>query len=87
VVANAEKRTNRDAGRVRDLLVRQVSSPVRWQECVKALAEAGVDTFVEVGPGKVLSGLVKRIAPSAAVHNVEDPASLEAFLAVSGGAR
>lgn len=86
VVANVDARPNREAGRVRDLLVRQVSSPVRWQECVKTLAEAEVDTFVEVGPGKVLSGLVKRIAPGAAVFNVEDPASLEAFLTAAGGA-
>jgi [acyl-carrier-protein] S-malonyltransferase len=83
VVANVDGRPNRDAGRVRDLLVRQVSSPVRWQECVRALAGEGIDTFVEVGPGKVLSGLVKRIVPSAATHNVEDPASLEAFLAAA----
>ncbi|MBI5018343.1 MAG: ACP S-malonyltransferase [Deltaproteobacteria bacterium] len=87
VVANVDAQPNRDAARVRALLVRQMSSPVRWQECVKALAAEGVDTFVEVGPGKVLSGLVKRIVPSAAIYNVEDPASLDAFLAAAGSTR
>ncbi|MHB8766055.1 MAG: ACP S-malonyltransferase [Deferrisomatales bacterium] len=59
-------------------LVRQVSHPVRWQDCVKTLVELGATRFLELGPGKVLSGLVRRIAPEAQVANVEDPASLEA---------
>lgn len=87
VVANVDASANREGGRVRDLLVRQVSSPVRWQDCVKTLGAMGVDTFVEVGPGKVLTGLVKRIAPAAAAHNVEDVASLDALLSALGGTR
>jgi [acyl-carrier-protein] S-malonyltransferase len=62
----------------RAALVRQVSSPVRWRESLELLAREGVDTFVEVGPGKVLSGLVRQTAPQARGLNVEDAASLEA---------
>ncbi len=60
----------------RDGLVRQVSAPVRWQQSVERLIAAGVDVFVEVGPGTVLSGLVKKIAKGARVLNVESPESL-----------
>ena len=62
----------------RDALTRQVSSPVRWQESVEFLIQEGVETFVEVGPGKVLSGLMRQIARSARCLNVEDAASLRA---------
>jgi [acyl-carrier-protein] S-malonyltransferase len=61
VVANVDARPNADAARVAELLVRQVDGPVRWQESVAFMAEAGVTTAFEVGPGKVLAGLVKRI--------------------------
>jgi [acyl-carrier-protein] S-malonyltransferase len=81
VVANVDARENRDATRIRDLLVRQVSSPVRWQESVRRLSALGVDTFVELGPGKVLSGLVRRILPEARVLNVEDAGGLDAVAA------
>jgi [acyl-carrier-protein] S-malonyltransferase len=67
---------------VSDALVRQVTSPVRWEEVVVRLTKEGVDTFVEVGPGKVLSGLIRRIAPDARVLNVEDRASLQATVEV-----
>jgi [acyl-carrier-protein] S-malonyltransferase len=60
--------------------VRQVSAPVRWQESVERLVHQGVDTFVEVGPGAVLSGLIRRIHKEARVLNVEDPASLDRAL-------
>jgi [acyl-carrier-protein] S-malonyltransferase len=62
----------------RDALTRQVSSPVRWQESIELLIQEGVETFVEVGPGKVLSGLVRQIERSARCLNVEDAASLRA---------
>lgn len=62
----------------RDALVRQVSSPVRWHESVSYLAREGVDTVVEVGPGKVLSGLVRQIDRQLRCLNVEDAASLRA---------
>ncbi len=72
----------------RDGLVRQVSASVRWQESVERLVREGVDTFVEVGPGAVLSGLARKIAKGARVLNVESPETLEATLAALGaGAR
>jgi [acyl-carrier-protein] S-malonyltransferase len=70
----------------RDGLVRQVSSPVRWQESVELLVRQGVDTFVEVGPGNVLAGLVKKIAKQARVLSVSDPESLQAALLALGRA-
>lgn len=76
--------TNVDAARItsggdaRDALVRQVSSPVRWHESVTYLIQEGVDTFAEVGPGKVLSGLVRQIDRAVRCLNVEDTASLSA---------
>lgn len=78
LVNNVDARVVRRADECRDGLVRQVSGTVRWQESVEVLAREGVSTFVEVGPGSVLSGLVRKIAKGATVLNVEDPASLEA---------
>jgi [acyl-carrier-protein] S-malonyltransferase len=66
--------------------VRQVSAAVRWQECVERLVAEGVSTFVEVGPGQVLGGLVKRIAKGARVLSVEDPKSLDQATAALAGA-
>ena len=74
--------TNADAGAVtrgaeaRAALVRQVSSPVRWQESLELMAREGVDTFVEVGPGKVLCGLARQTVPEVSCANVEDAATL-----------
>lgn len=76
LVNNVDARAVREAAACRDGLVRQVSAPVRWEESVKVLVAEGVDTFVEVGPGGVLAGLVKRIAKGARVLPVEDPATL-----------
>jgi [acyl-carrier-protein] S-malonyltransferase len=64
VVTNVTGEPNQDASRVKELLHQQVTGSVRWEESVKALAALGVDQAVEVGPGNVLAGLVKRIAPS-----------------------
>lgn len=86
VVTNVEARPNADASRIVPLLLEQVTAPVRWVECVEELVRQGVTRMVEVGPGKVLSGLVKRIDRSVEVWNVEDPASLEKALAAVGGA-
>lgn len=77
VVTNVEAEANRDKERVRDVLVRQVSSPVRWDESMYRLVELGVERFVEIGPGKVLSGLMRRIDRVKDVVNMEDLASLE----------
>ncbi len=74
--------TTRDAAL--DGLIRQVASPVRWDASMKKLAELGVDTFVEIGPLKVLSGLIKRCVPGAKILNVEDEASLNATAAALG---
>jgi [acyl-carrier-protein] S-malonyltransferase len=61
-----------------------VSSPVRWQESVEFLSREGVETFIEVGPGKVLAGLVRQTISDARCLNVADPASLNAALATLG---
>lgn len=84
LVNNADAQPVRSAASCREGLIRQVSSPVRWEESVQELVRQGVSTFVEVGPGQVLSGLVKKIAKGARVLNVEDPASLEATVAALG---
>ncbi len=85
VVTNVEAKANADAARIVPLLVEQVTSPVRWIECVEELVRLGVTRVVEVGPGKVLSGLAKRIDKSLEVWNVEDRASLEKTLAAVRG--
>jgi len=79
VVSNVEAAPNSDAGRVKELLVAQVSAPVRWDESVQKMAELGVERFIEIGPGKVLAGLIKRIAKGAAAQSVEDVAGLKAL--------
>jgi len=86
VVTNVEAAPTADAAKVRELLVEQVAAPVRWIECVQAMAAAGVSRMVELGPGKVLTGLVRRIDRSVDVVQVEDPASLEKALAALEGA-
>ncbi|NJC88812.1 MAG: ACP S-malonyltransferase [Desulfuromonas sp.] len=77
VVSNVEAMPNQDAARVRELLVRQVCAPVRWEESVRTMAELGVTRYVEIGPGKVLAGLVKRIVKEAEIANVENSAGLD----------
>ena len=84
VVTNVEARPNPDAARVVPLLLEQVSSPVRWIESVEALKAGGVTRLIELGPGKVLSGMTKRITKDIESFNVEDSASLEKVLAALG---
>jgi [acyl-carrier-protein] S-malonyltransferase len=79
VVSNVEAKPNQDAARVKELLERQVTAPVRWEESVQCLATLGVDSVIEVGAGNVLGGLVRRIAPELTVHAAGDPASIEAL--------
>jgi [acyl-carrier-protein] S-malonyltransferase len=81
VAANADARLLTRASEVRDALIRQVTAPVRWVECIQLLAQSGATNFIEVGPGKVLSGLNRQIDKTLPTTNVEDPASLEATLA------
>ena len=61
------------------LITAQVESPVQWQKTVENLIEQGVDTFIEVGVGKTLAGLIKKINKDVTVYNVEDKATLEAL--------
>ncbi|MDX2013506.1 MAG: ACP S-malonyltransferase [Myxococcaceae bacterium] len=83
VVTNVEAAPNAEAGRIKELLLRQVTGSVRWIEGVQALQQRGVTKVIELGPGKVLCGLVRRIAKDLECVNVEDPASLEKALAAS----
>ena len=88
LVTNVDARAIETGAEARDSLVRQVSQPVRWRETVELLAREGVETFVEIGPGKVLGGLVRQTAPRTRSLNVEDAASLGATRdALAGSAR
>jgi [acyl-carrier-protein] S-malonyltransferase len=80
LVANVSAAKETDPVRIADLLVRQVTATVRWRECVQAMTELGVDSFVELGAGKVLAGLVRRIAPDATAISAASPAEIEALL-------
>jgi len=85
IVANVDAEPKRDAGAAIDALVRQVSAPVRWEDVVRRLALEGVTTYVEVGPGAVLSGLVRKIHRDATVVSFGSPddlASVESLLHV-----
>jgi [acyl-carrier-protein] S-malonyltransferase len=86
VVRNVDGGVTRTADEVKPFLVQQVASPVRWTDCVERLAREGATGFLEVGPGRVLTGLLKRTLDGARGHAVEDPASLEKALAALGGA-
>jgi len=76
VVTNVEADVNLDAGRVKSLLIEQSVRPVRWEESVKKLAALGCNRAIEIGPGKVLKGLMKRIVPDLEVDNFESPSDL-----------
>ncbi|MGI9167371.1 MAG: ACP S-malonyltransferase [Pyrinomonadaceae bacterium] len=76
LVSNVDAVPLKRATEARDSLIRQVSSPVHWKESIEVLIDKGVDTFVEVGPGKVLSGLMRQISREGKCFNVEDSASL-----------
>ena len=84
VVANVDAEPKRDAASAIDALIRQVSSPVRWDATVRRLASDGVTAYVEVGPGTVLSGLIKKAARDAAILNLDQPAGLAAIAALFG---
>jgi len=83
VVTNVEAAPNQDGERVRDLLIRQVTAPVRWEESVQRIAAMGAVDAVEVGAGTVLAGLVRRIAPSVATHAAGEPAGIAALAALA----
>ena len=87
LVTNVDADTIETGDQAREALVRQVSTAVRWEESVRLLIEEGVNTFVEVGPGKVLTGLLRQIERSVAALNVEDEASLLKTVEKIAGAR
>lgn len=81
VAANVTGTIVTTADAARDALIRQVTGAVRWVDCVQSLKSASAEVFIEVGPGKVLCGLLKQIDPALKSLNVEDAASLEKTLA------
>ncbi|MGE3275645.1 MAG: ACP S-malonyltransferase [Vicinamibacterales bacterium] len=85
VVANVDAEPKRTAADSIEALIRQVSSPVRWEDVVRRLASEGVTAYVEVGPGTVLSGLVKKIARDQAILHVEGPDDVAAVEALCAG--
>jgi [acyl-carrier-protein] S-malonyltransferase len=86
VVRNVDAGVTRTAADVRPFLLRQVASPVRWTDGVQRLAAEGATIFVEVGPGRVLTGLLRRIITDARGHSVEDPEGLDKALTAVGSA-
>ncbi len=80
LVNNAEAKAISRAGEIQASLIRQLPSSVLWEDTVHAMGNMGVTTFVEVGPGTVLTGLIKRILPGATLLNLNDPKSLDATL-------
>jgi [acyl-carrier-protein] S-malonyltransferase len=85
VVNNVDVAIERDADRIRDALSRQAMRPVRWVEVIEKLSANGVTTMIECGPGKVLTGLVKRIAPQVTTLAINDQSSLQAALSAASG--
>ncbi|WP_409294411.1 ACP S-malonyltransferase [Peribacillus sp. SCS-26] len=85
VISNVTSKPMNSPQEIKERLIQQLYSPVLWEDSVRCLLDAGVDTFVEIGPGKVLSGLVKKIDRQAAVLNINDQDSLEKALEVLKG--
>jgi [acyl-carrier-protein] S-malonyltransferase len=84
LINNAEAKPIHNAADIQASLVRQLPSSVQWEDSVRAMAAIGVKTFVEIGPGTVLTGLIRRIVPDASTLNVNDPKSLDATRAALG---
>ncbi len=80
LVNNVDAKPIRLQAEVRDSLIRQLPSAVRWEESVRTMSEMGARVFLEIGPGTVLTGLIKRIIPDAVTVNAYDPASLDKTL-------
>jgi [acyl-carrier-protein] S-malonyltransferase len=79
VVANVTAEPTTDAARIKDLLIQQVTAPVRWEESVQTIAKLGVKRAYELGSGAVLKGLIKRIADSIEVTTIGEPHEVAAF--------
>ncbi len=86
VVNNVDVATEREPARIKDALVRQAASPVRWVETIKKMVEMGATHIIECGPGKVLAGMTKRIAPDVQSLSLSERASVEAALQALKGA-
>ena len=84
IVNNADAKFLDTKDSIKESLIRQIKTPLLWEDSMKVLEHSGVRTFIEVGPGKVLSGLIRRIVPNASVLNVEDMKSLELTLSSIG---
>lgn len=80
VVSNVTAQAESHPDRLKSLLVEQITHAVRWRESVMYMADRGIDTYLEVGAGQVLTGLVKRIQPSAQRFNLNTPSSIEAYI-------
>ena len=79
-VFNADAQVHQDPLEVRRLMVGQLTGPVRWTQSIRRLQQLGADTYIEVGPRRALTGLVKKIVPGAVVHNVEDLITMNSVL-------
>ncbi len=82
LVNNADARFLTSSEDIKSSLIRQLSEPVRWELSIRRIIKSGISTFIEIGPGKVLSGLVKRIDSGVKIFNVEDKKSLEYLMEV-----
>lgn len=87
VACNVDGRLRQRAEELREALILQVDHPVRWQDCVRSLLAAGATRFLEVGPGRALTGFVRRIAPGVQAEGAGDAESIESLLARAGGGR
>jgi len=85
VINNIDVAEESDPARIRDALARQAAGPVRWTQIIQAMSERGVTHVIECGPGKVLSGLTRRIVPAINTLSISDPATLKQALAEVGG--
>ena len=83
IIANVDGQPKRTASEAIEALIAQVSSPVRWEDVVHRLASEGVTTYVEVGPGTVLSGMVRRIIAEATVANIAGPDDVQSIEALA----
>ncbi len=81
VVTNVTGKIIESEADIKDLMIRQVSNAVLWEDCVRTLIDKGVDTFIEIGPGKVLSGFIKKIDKTVRILNVDDKTSLDNTIA------
>lgn len=80
VISNVTALPETAPDQIRQNLLTQITSPVRWEESVRYLASQGVTTFLELGPGKILKGLLRRIDPALIVHNLENPADFDTLI-------